>query len=197
MTPPKRRRLPILICGVLATLVMIVLLVYVVSPAGRVHMILGSHTLALLTRIDAVQAYQIDPNWVQQPKGPVIGQNHLAEMGVDFKGFAIVASGRPQGREEGATLAAILRDPQTYQASKQTCDFSPTIAYRLRAGDETLELLLDFGCDRLQLLTRNSHGQATRTVFGEFGRSRPALVAMTGRAFSGNPAALQTMDMAR
>ena len=186
MIEPKRRRLPVLIFGMLATAMMVALLIYVLSPAGRVRMILGSYTLALLTRIDQVQPYRIDPNWVQNPKGSVIGQNRLAETGVDFKGFAVVASGKLQGRDFAVALAKIIRDVRTYQVSRKSCDFSPTVAYRLRAGDESLELLLDFECDRLQLVTRDAHGQATHTAFGDFDRSYPTLVALTKQALPGN-----------
>ena len=189
MPQPKRRGQPTRFGAALVMMLTVSLVIYVLSPEGRVRMVLGSRTFHLLSRIDRVQPFRIDPNWVQDPKGPVIGQNGLAMMGVDFKGFVITATGNSQGMSFAGELASILSDAQTYQGSNKSCDFSPTIAYRLRAGDGTLELLLDFQCNRLQLLTRDARGQATHSVFGDFDRYRASLSALTTRALpeSGAP----------
>jgi hypothetical protein len=196
MSEPKRPRRLLVTLGVGATLLTLVLLGYVLSPVGRVRMVLGSRTLALLDRANRVQAYQIDPNWVQNPRGPVIGQNRLTANGAEFKGFVIVGSGQEQGRDAAAVLISLLRDARTYGGSRKTCDFSPVVAYRLRAGDETLELLLDFTCGRLQLLTRDGHGQATHSVFGDFDHARAGLVALTRQTFPGNQGVLEAMEPA-
>jgi hypothetical protein len=179
MTQSRKRWSPVLVCAVITTLLALTLLIYVRSPYGRLRMILGAHTLALLSRTDAVQAYRIDPNWVQNPGSETIGGNRLAEMGVDFKGFIITARGRPLDRNAVRALTSILRDARTYQGSRKDCDFAPTVAYRLRAGAESLELLLDFTCGRLQLLTRDARGAATHVVYGDFDRDLPALTALT------------------
>jgi hypothetical protein len=188
MTQTRRRRSPLLFFAVFTTLAALALLLYVRSPLGRLRMLLGGHTLALLDRVDQAQVYRIDPDWVQNPQGQVIGQCRL-ENGVDFKGFVITATGRAQGRADLVPLMETLRDARTYQDMRQECDFSPTVAYRLRAGDAAIEVLLDFQCNRLQLLARDAHGKAGRPVYGNLDRAHMPLAVLTHRAFPGDPQA--------
>jgi hypothetical protein len=97
----------------------------------------GQGSLEILSGPERVEVFRVE----SQPSRPEAGEGAAQRVGE----FRVTAG--PQVLDEGgaAELAAILRDPATYDWHRAKGDpFRPTVGVRFRRGASRLELVLDF-----------------------------------------------------
>jgi hypothetical protein len=153
-----------------------------VDQIEQVRRLLGDRALRVLPAAAAVEVYRVDPKDYADPtRTPTTPDERVG-------GYAVTATGPPQGPEFAARLRRLLFDPGTYwfEAAKG-CIFQPGVAFRLRDGGDVVEVLLCFSCDELRILTRDAAGNVLHRGDEDFDPARPALVELAREAFPDDP----------
>ena len=66
-------------------------------------------------------------------------------------------------------LARVLSDTATYEFGRQTrCAFVPNVAFRIRKGQETAEVILCFGCFQMGVNAQDAAGRPVYLAGAEF-----------------------------
>jgi hypothetical protein len=155
--------LPLLVIAALGTIV----------PAGEsseVHPLtlsdqvtrLGPDAIAILKRAERVEVFRLD-----QSKFPW-GNSR------EFPRFAVLSTGKTQGRKFAARLAALLLDEKSYSAEGKFCEPNPGVAFQLWKGKQHVYVTLCFECNMLAVNSK---------VGGNFDFVRPELVRLAKEAF--------------
>ena len=137
---------------------------------------LGDRAVAILDAAKGVEVYRIE------------SMDSPAHAGESIEGYPVLSRGKDQDHAFASKLRAILLDDATYwfEAAKG-CIFSPGVVFRLKASGETLDVILCYQCDELEILVSDSQGKAIRKTGEDFDRARPALVRLAKVAFPGDP----------
>lgn len=181
----KRRPSLVILTGAAALLTVVLLAAYLMSPVGKMRLALGDRSIHLLREAQTARAFRIDPNWVQNPRGPTIGAGSIPEQGVSFPGYRILASGRSLPASETAELRDALLDAEDYAGPQPACDFAPGLAFRLTGPGGTAEALVDTACGAFQIVARSSRGRLIHTAYGSLGHHAAPLAAVARTSLAG------------
>lgn len=138
----------------------------------------GTDTVDLVRTADKVEAFRI--NGQRRSSFDSIGQDILY-------GCKVLSEPIPVDRETHAELAAVLADSDTYfWIGGKKCKPQPGVALRFTKGQETLDILLCFECDILEI------NDGDGPVFEDFDYGRARLVAVVKQLFP-NDADIQNL----
>jgi hypothetical protein len=122
-------------------------------PSARVKTFLGDRAVDVLSATDKVEVYRVQ-GFRNKP-------DDKAEM---IGGYAVLAKGKEQGKEFAGRLREVLFNDKTYLFDvAKLCKFDPGVAYRLRKGNVTVEVLLCFSCDEVLVLTLEGGKEVKRS----------------------------------
>ncbi len=126
----------------------------------------GAGSVQAITQPSSVEAFRIDP----APRAPEPGVAYCGVHRVTAGPFALSA-------EDGATLAGVLRDPDTYDWRRAKSDpFRPTIGLRFTRDVSRVDLALDMDSRMLTV-----HRQGRRIGVEDFDAAAPTLRALLER----------------
>lgn len=155
-------------------------------PAGgvstRVRQILGKETVSIISRADRVEVFRFEPFSAQmmrkRRKEPDPGYPQLY-------GYAVIAAGKPQGRDFARSLAAAVLNDQTYAGGRKACAFDPGVGFRVWDRKREALVVLCFNCDMI-LLDKSVRNPQRKPVIGDF-LNRPVFVQMAKQALPDDP----------
>jgi hypothetical protein len=160
---------------------------------------LGNEVVAVLEAPDRVEAYAIRPWLIDHPR-----EGHEndppAELapGVPtaFDGYPIYAAGPPLDKSFAMRLVEALLDDRAFEPSDppfslhrvlKGCSIAPGVGFRLWSGNRTVDVLLCFHCDQIEIgpipgrRGRSSHGH------GDIDDARAMFVALAKEALPDVP----------
>jgi hypothetical protein len=144
-------------------------------PSTRVKNFLGDKAVDVLSAADRVEVYRIqgfrpDPQKKPDDKAEKIG------------GYMVLAKGKEQGKEFAGRLREVLFNDKTYLFDvAKLCIFDPGVAFRMRKGEVTVEVLLCFSCDEVLVLTSEG-GKVARRSHEDVDPMRAVLVKLAKEA---------------
>jgi hypothetical protein len=177
MTPEQERALRI------AVIFLGVLIIGTIAAVAHFKPPLDWRTITILKSASRVQTYRLSSEFSENAKQfkPTDDRIH---------GYRIKAIGPVEGQPFASELRNILLSPQTYTKRNVMCMMDPGVAYRVRQGNETVEVLLCFHCGQLLILRKNQAGETLGSGYTLMaGDSYKRLLALSRRAFP-NDAAL-------
>lgn len=133
-----------------------------------------AQTRAVLVGATRVEVFRIDGEdgpHDRKPKTP--GEGRIG-------GFRVTAQGKEQGKEFASRLADILCDDKTYTRNFASC-FWPGVAFRVRKGEEVVEVLICFTCGNLYVGPPTKVARENVSFNGS--PLRPRLVRLAKEAF--------------
>lgn len=125
-----------------------------------------------------VEPYRI-VEWIFQPLKPGIGK---------VEGIPYAAKGPTQGTDFAERLSEIVLDTKSYTFTHKACAFNPTVAFRVVNGEESVTVLICFGCNQLLILEKDAPlrkiagFEGRFKVNAEFDLFRPELLALAREA---------------
>ncbi|MBI1914333.1 MAG: hypothetical protein HYS12_06290 [Planctomycetes bacterium] len=140
------------------------------SEKGR----LDRRTQDILANADRVEVFRIDGLEKEPEEEPT------ATNGPKIDGFPIISTRKDQGKEFARRLGEVLSDDQISKEGPKC--FWPGVAFRVRRGEDCIDVLLCFKCDNFYC------GPATKDIpreTGSFGngRLRSRLLQLAKEAF--------------
>jgi hypothetical protein len=145
------------------------------TPTSKVQRLVGPKAAAILAAAQKVETFRLDPESVYSAKPEYEGKTRI-------DGYVITATGKTQGPEFARRLAAILLREETYEPAAAKC-FDPGVAFRVYGGDESVEVLICFMCNDLDVRP-NALGQRLGNQLADFPREvRPQLLKLVQEAF--------------
>jgi hypothetical protein len=128
---------------------------------------------SILRNADRVEVFRVAPIRPRTSTGDTIG------------GYPTLAVGKEQGSEFAARLSTALRRWGVTWTSEK-CGLLPSVAYRVWAGDQALEVLVCFKCDDFWPRVVGKVDPLENKLLA-FDSVRPELLALTKEAFPDDP----------
>jgi hypothetical protein len=133
----------------------------------------------LVKRFGGEQAFEI----FQQPKTVqayrLNGDNRVSPPAKGIDGFEILSGPVAVFEEHAGELKKILTDPDIYYGGGvKACHFSPGVAIIYTTEKGSLDVLLCFGCDQIEI-----HQNGKRVGGKDFDKAREAIVAVVKKMF--------------
>jgi RNA polymerase sigma factor (sigma-70 family) len=139
------------------------------KPTARVRKLLGERGAEILSRANTVEVWYMGTK--SAPKGG--------------GGFPVVTlvEGKAQPKPFADRLRAVLLDEKSYRAGEVREGTNPAVGFRLRDGEDRLEVVLSFTGNRLSAVTWHGKGKRLSSGQADFGPARAALVRLAKEAF--------------
>jgi len=138
-------------------------------PTEKVKKHLGDDVVKILQGATKVEAYRIEPA-PAKPDEKQIG------------GFKIKATGKEPKAEFAKKLGSTLLDEKSLFGTQARC-FLPGVAFRVWKGEESVDVIICFGCSNLRMVAHDAKGKEIKKVSGAFGPDDANLRKLAREAF--------------
>jgi hypothetical protein len=139
------------------------------APSDKVKERLGDEILAILKDATRVEAFRIEPRAAKGDEKQIAGHPIKVTAPEQKEAFA-------------KKLAAALTDEKSLFGEQARC-FLPGVAFRIWKEQESVDVLVCFGCSNLRLIARNAKATAVKEARGAFGKDNGVLLGLAREAF--------------
>jgi hypothetical protein len=146
------------------------------KPSADLERMLGTDTIAVLTNADEVETFRIDSKSFYPDKRDLKGER--------IDGFLVIRKGKSQGPDFAERMRALLFRGSSYKEGRAIC-FEPGVAYRFKQGEMSVDVLICFMCDNVDIQPNTKDNYGTEIQLADLTRkARAVLLALTKEAFS-------------
>lgn len=135
------------------------------AASTQVRNFLGPNAVRVLEKAERVESFRVSSDDKIEGDAP-------DRIG----GYKVTGTGK--GKVKPKELTSILLDEKTYEfETAKRCVFKPGVAFRFWLAKESIDVLLCFSCDELEVIA------AGHRATEDFDRARPRLVKLAKKAF--------------
>jgi hypothetical protein len=142
------------------------------EPSEKVKKHLGEATLKILHGATRVECFRIGGKPAEKAADPA----------KDIDGYPVVVTGKEQGKEFAAELAALLLEEKSLFGGQARC-FFPGVGFRLWKEKESVDVIVCYLCTGLRIVARDPEGKVVKQTGGGFGGNWASWVKLAQQAF--------------
>lgn len=137
----------------------------------QVQEFLGDPAIALLRKANKVECYRILPEQSPNAKEAI-------------QGYPIISKGKDHDVLFAGKIATQLLNPNTYRfGDRKKCEFSPGVAFRLWHEKTSVDVLICFSCDELEVIFTVTGQEKPKIAHEDCDGARAELLKLAKVAF--------------